>query len=72
MGRKIKTEEIYMKTLLLVALFAVSCSSRHEEPKQEQQQDVQTIEQEERARTGNYSDEMGPGYDYGTTSSQRN
>lgn len=61
-----------MKALLLVVVLFVGCSSRQDEPKQEQQQDIQTLEQEERLRTGNYSDEMGPGYDYGTTSSQGN
>lgn len=70
MSRKIKSEDFFMKTLLLIGVLVVGCSSRPEEPREEQQE-VQTLEQEERARTG-YSDELGPGYDHGTTSSQKN
>jgi len=60
-----------MKTILsaLLLISAIACSSDRSKdylgPVEKQEEDIQ---REENWRTGK-SDEMGPGYDYGTTSS---
>ncbi|MES2525470.1 MAG: hypothetical protein V4598_00220 [Bdellovibrionota bacterium] len=55
-----------MKTLLIALLVISACASKNEV--REEQQEIQRQE-EEVNRTGT-SDEMGPGYDYGSTSTR--
>ena len=57
-----------MKTFIsaLLAITALSCSSDRKPEEVERQEEV--IQREEESRTGK-SEEMGPGFEYGTTSS---
>jgi hypothetical protein len=58
-----------MKRFILLTMFIVGCSSK---PEVREEQQVDQWEKEERARTGQISDEIGPGYDDGTTLPRRN